>query len=279
VIAEAVELLRCPHCGASLAKGDGALRCESGHAFDVARQGYVSLLRAETDTGTADTADMVAARDAFLSAGHYGPVAGAVADVVERLAPAGGAVLDLGGGTGHYLAAVLERSPSGVGLSLDVSRYASRRAARAHPRAAAVVCDAWGRLPVADAAAGAVLSVFSPRNPAEIARVLSRGGVLVVVTPSPRHLRELVAPLGLLGVDERKAERLDQKLRSRFERVEAGELEYGVRLDHEAVSDLVRMGPSAYHLDADALATSIAALADPAEVTVSVAVSAFRRAP
>jgi 23S rRNA (guanine745-N1)-methyltransferase len=281
VIVEALELLRCPHCGAPLdgEGGDGTLRCAAGHAFDVARQGYVNLLPPDADTGTADTAEMVAARDAFLSRGHYAPIADSVAGAVQRLAPAGGAVLDLGTGTGYYLAAVLDLLPERAGLALDISKQACRRAARAHPRAAAVVCDAWRRLPVGDARAAAVLSVFSPRNPAEIARVLEPGGILVVVTPTPRHLRELIGPLGLLDVDERKRERLDRKLSSRFEQVEERELEYVVELDHGTVSELVGMGPSAYHVKADALSASVAALPDLVDVTVSVAVSTFRGAP
>ena len=52
-------------------------------------------------------------------------------------------MLDLGGGTGHHLAAVLDRAPDAVGVVLDSSAYAARRAARAHPRALAVVADSW----------------------------------------------------------------------------------------------------------------------------------------
>ena len=58
-----------------------------------------------------------------------------------------GPLLDLGAGTGQYLAHVLERLPGEVGLALDVSKYASRRAAKAHPRASAVLADAWQALP------------------------------------------------------------------------------------------------------------------------------------
>jgi 23S rRNA (guanine745-N1)-methyltransferase len=279
VLSDAVDVLRCIHCGGPLAAEQGVLRCAAGHSFDVARQGYVSLLAGDADTGTADTAEMVAARGLFLDRGHYEPIADAIAETVERLEPPDGWTVDLGAGTGHYLARVLDRSPARGGLALDLSKHACRRAARAHPRAAAIACDAWSRLPVADGVAGAVLSVFSPRNPGEIARVLSPGGVLVVVTPSPRHLRELVGALGLLDVDARKRERLEAELASRFERTLERELEYPIALDRGSVSELVRMGPSAYHVDADALATAIAALDDPLDVTVSVSVSAFRRSP
>ena len=40
---DAVPYLACPRCGDDLA-GAGPLRCGRGHSYDVARQGYVSLL-------------------------------------------------------------------------------------------------------------------------------------------------------------------------------------------------------------------------------------------
>src|SRR5688572_20694208 len=120
-----------------------------------------------------------------------------------------GCILDLGAGTGWYLARVLERLPGRQGLALDLSKHALRRAARAHPRIGAVACDAWAPLPLRDGVAALVLSVFAPRDGAEIARVLRPGGALVVVTPTDRHLEPLVSKLGLLTVDERKEERID----------------------------------------------------------------------
>ena len=57
------------------------LRCATGHAFDVARQGYVNLMPGGARPGTADTTEMVADRAAFLGAGHYAPLAQALADL------------------------------------------------------------------------------------------------------------------------------------------------------------------------------------------------------
>ena len=85
-----------------------------------------------------------------------------------------------------------------------MAKPAARRAARAHPRAGAAVCDVWRGLPLADACADVVLDVFAPRNGAEFRRVLRPGGRLVVVTPTPAHLAELVPLLGLIGVDPDK---------------------------------------------------------------------------
>src|SRR5688572_11185739 len=159
---DALDLLACPHCAGALSRSGGSVACANGHAFDVARSGYLSLLPGDAKTGSADTAEMVAAREAFLGAGHFEPLAEAVAEEAERAlggrpeqalgdqaAPAlggpparpglsPGCIIDLGAGTGWYLARVLDRLHGRIGLALDLSKHALRRAVRAHPRIAAV---------------------------------------------------------------------------------------------------------------------------------------------
>lgn len=272
MLREVVGFLRCPSCGRDLVLADGTVRCGAGHGFDVARQGYVSLLSGGARTGTADTAAMVQARASFLGAGHYAAIAEAVADECERAAGdgPGGCVVDVGAGTGYHLARALDRLPDPVGVALDLSKHAARRAARAHPRAGAVVCDVWEPLPVRSGVTAVVLNVFAPRNGAEMARVLAPGGALVVVTPTRRHLAELVGPLGLLTVDERKAERLDAQLGPFVTLTERRAVEQRLLLSRADVQALVGMGPSARH------GARVGDLPEPATVTVSVTVAVYR---
>lgn len=275
-----VEYLSCPHCGARPALDGAVLRCPAGHSFDVARQGYVNLLPGGAHTGTGDTAGMVAARADFLGAGHYSPIAAALADAAEEEARgdrAAGCVLDLGAGTGTYLAAVLDRLPHACGLALDVSKFALRRAAGAHPRLGAVVSDAWRPLPVRSAVAGLVLNVFAPRNGPEIHRLLRPGGTLLVVSPTPRHLRELVAAAGLLSVDADKGRRIEGQLGPHLRACGRAQVEYRLALGHADALTAVAMGPSARHIDPAELAARIGALPEPFGVTVSVTLARYRR--
>jgi 23S rRNA (guanine745-N1)-methyltransferase len=221
---------------------------------------------------------MVADRVAFLEAGHYAGVTRALAAAVAD-GPAPSALLDLGGGTGHHLAGVLDGLPDAVGVVLDSSPFAARRAARAHPRAVAVVADTWARLPVASGAVDRVLVVFAPRNGPEIARVLGPDGRLVVVTPAADHLGELVGPLGLLRVDPDKAERLAAALEPHLEPVGTVVHRERLRLDRAAVATLVGMGPHARHLARDDVRTSLAGFPEPLDVTVSVRIGTYRTAP
>jgi 23S rRNA (guanine745-N1)-methyltransferase len=219
---------------------------------------------------------MVADRAAFLGAGHYAGLTRALGDAVLAGGPVD-AVVDLGGGTGHHLAGVLDRADAAVGVVVDSSRYAARRAARAHPRAIAVVADSWAGLPVRDAAVDRVMVVFAPRNGPEIARVLRPGGRLVVATPEPDHLGELVGPLGLLRVDPAKDERLRAGLEPHLAAEDAVVHRARLALPHAAVRTLVGMGPHARHRSAEAVAAAVTQLPEPVPVTVAVRLGTYRR--
>lgn len=263
-LAEAARLLRCPHCAEPLTPAARALRCANRHSFDVARQGYVNLVPAP-----GDTAAMVSAREAFLGAGHLDFVTAALA---ERIPP--GVVVDAGAGPGFHLAAVL--GPSGLGLALDSSPAALRRAARAHPRAGAVGCDLWGELPVRSGVADALLSVFSPRNGAEFARMLAPGGLMLVVAPAREHFAELIDGVGLLSVDEHKRERLDRALGPFFAMEERERHERTLSLSHEETLHGARMGPSAWHFEPGELEGRVSMLPEPLAVTAAVELSVWR---
>lgn len=280
MLAKVVPYLVCPRCASEVNIVGSAVRCSQGHSYDVARQGYVNLLDPATTTAPGDTAEMVAARERFLAGGHYAAIASSLADeVVATMAE--GCVVDLGAGPATYLAAVLNadgsegaggRDGTQVGLALDVSRHAARRAARAHPRIGAVVADTWRPLPIRTGCAAVVLDVFAPRNAGESARILADGGALLVVTPTATHLTELVGPLGLLAVDARKDDRVEEQLRPQFRLDRQRAVEAELVLDRDAVRDLVGMGPSAWHTDAASLQDRLAGLPDPVRVTMSVTV-------
>lgn len=273
-ISEFLDVLRCPVCTGAVHADRTALRCSNGHAFDLAKQGYVNLLTGSVASRTADTAGMVAARAEFLASGHYA----AIADAVARWSGGHerGVVLDAGAGTGYYLSRVLDEVPGGRGLALDVSKFAARRAARAHPRIAAAVCDTWRALPVRDSSVEVVLDVFAPRNGPEFSRVLKPDGVLVVVTPTDRHLAELAQAVGLLSVDTRKQERLQRSLAGHFEAVHSDEHDIALHLTTADVERLIRMGPSAWHVDVADAARRATALGEPFAATASVTIAGYR---
>ena len=220
---------------------------------------------------------MVAARDRFLSRGHYQRLAAAVQSLAARHDPGlPGLVVDLAGGAGHYLAGVLDALPHRHGACIDLSVPALRRAARAHPRAAALGSDVWRPLPLADRSAALVLSIFGPRNAAETGRILTPEGTLLIAAPGPGHLRELQRPLGMIGIDRRKPQRLAGTYRD-YARSGVTSVNYQLSLDHADLTALVSMGPSARHITPQALAARIGSLPSPFTVTVDLQIRVLQR--
>jgi len=274
-------LLCCPLCRATLRREGATLRCAAGHAFDLAREGYVNLLGKGLP---GDSAAMLQARRAFLARGGYAPLAAAVAALVGRhLATWTGtapAVLDAGCGEGYYLGVLQTQLPAQGAVAvplagMDIAKEAVRLAARAYPAVAWAVADSWGRLPLADGAVAALLDIFAPRHPAEFARVLAPGGLLLVVIPGPSHLAELRAALPLLGIEADKAARVQEAFAAAFDPLPAQALDYRLALDRAALTDLVAMTPSARHLTAEG-ASALAAL-NGLETAISFRILPFTR--
>ncbi|WP_420365759.1 putative RNA methyltransferase [Curtobacterium sp. L3-7] len=259
-------VLACPVCTEPLSRtGAGQAGCTNGHRFDEAKQGHLTLLPTKRRALTADTPEMVDARIRFLGRGHYAPVERALAAVVAS-ASAPGIVLDVGSGPGTYLAHALRAADWRLGVALDLSPVAIRRAARMHVAAGAVVGDVTERLPIVDGAAAVVLDVFAPRNQREYARVLHEDGVLVVVTPRTGHLAELAE--ATISVDPEKERRLRDSLTPSFVLRSSEDLTWTMDLSAEDVHDVVHMGPSHHHVAPDAVFA-------PKTVTAAVTVSTW----
>jgi 23S rRNA (guanine745-N1)-methyltransferase len=279
-LAEVTHLLACPHCGRQLAAEGRSLVCGQQHRFDVARQGYVNLTPTGTPQGSADTAAMVAARSAVLEAGHLAPVTAALVAAAHAAVPRTAAhVLDIGAGTGHHLAAVVDARERWLGVALDLSKHAMRRAARIHPRVQAVVGDAWQRLPLRDQTVDVVLCVFAPRNLREVRRVLRPRGAFVLASATAGHLAAVAEPLGLMTIDPAKQHRLKQDTRGLLILERRERCGYTLTLGHADVEGLVRMGPNAWHLSSAELHARLRNVPDPVETAFAVDLAVYRPAP
>ncbi|MEV1290774.1 putative RNA methyltransferase [Pseudonocardia sp. NPDC049635] len=269
--------LTCPHCGAAPLQRDArSLRCPRGHSFDIARQGYVSLLSGRR-RHRGDDAAMVAAREAVLGGGHYQPLRSTItALVAEHSPPTTRLVVDLAGGTGHYLSPILDALPASWGLTVDLSAAALRRASRTHRLAAAVAADVWEPLPLAGRTAGVVLSVFGPRNTTEIDRILTADGIVTLATAGPEHLWELRDRLGMIGVDPRKADRLRRAFAG-FSPIAGETVRWRLAVKHDEARALVAMGPGAHHLDLGQRDQAIDALPGLTGITAEIDVAVLRR--
>jgi 23S rRNA (guanine745-N1)-methyltransferase len=272
------ESLACPLDGNPLQRVDKAWRCPQGHSFDIARQGYVHLLpvqkKRSKDPG--DSKSMVAARQRFLEAGYYRPIADAVSAATLSGTTEGSELscLDAGCGEGYYLRqlAASKRDVSLSMLGLDISKWAVLAAARRDKRACWVV-GSNANLPVLSASVDRLLCLFGFPVYPEFARVLRPGGRLVQVDAGQDHLRELrevVYPE--VRADSRKVNPVPEG----FRRVGTQDLRFTVHLEGaEPIADLLAMTPHLYRASMEGRAR--AAALETLSVTVDVCLQTFER--
>ena len=277
MLSDIIDVLADPADGTALSGADDFTRLvsESGHSFDVAKQGYVTLAPGGGLRHRGDSMEMVRARETFLSRGHFAPFVEAVttgvhdalddAAVPDAVRPV---IAEIGAGTGYYLSHTLDAVEGSRGVGLDISVHAARHLARCHPRVGAVVADVWERLPMRDGSIDVITVVFAPRNAAEFARVLTADGQAVFLTADRGHLAELREPLGILDVEAGKIDRLVEQAKGHLAPVtDPVPVEFPVVLDRESIAAQIGMSPSARHIGQDELDRRIGALPETMTVT------------
>lgn len=284
MLSDIIDLLADPADGSALQGADefSRLVSETGHSYDVAKQGYVTLAAGAGLKHQGDDMDMVNARETYLARGHFAPfveaVTGSIQDVVDPVADdVAPSILEVGAGTGYYLAHTLDSIAGSRGVGLDISPHAAKHLAKAHPRIGAVVADVWERLPLRDSSVHAISVVFAPRNPAEFRRILAPGGQVVVLTPEAGHLDELREPLGILGVEEGKIDRMYEQASGYLEQAaDPVDISFPITLDKESIRDQVGMSPSARHISPAELDERLAALPTTLSVTARARLDRLR---
>lgn len=186
----------CPICGAHFTKQERTLVCPNGHTYDLAKKGYVNLLRPGKSAGArhGDDKRMVSARSAFLGSGAYDPLCDAVTNIVCEKARNGDIILDAGCGEGFYTSSIhnrlakLDISASVYGI--DVSRDAISACATRNKEIRLAVASIFD-IPAAPESIDILINLFAPYDNASFSRVLKTGGTLLRVFPRERHLWEL----------------------------------------------------------------------------------------
>jgi len=244
--------LLCPVCGSVLTKLDRTYRCGALHSFDVARQGYVNLLTVSQkhSLNPGDTREQVLSRRAFLDAGYYAPIAETLIETAKSLS-AQGPILDIGCGEGYYsakLASALNAELTG----LDISKEAVRCAAAKYKGPTWLTATA-AHIPVSDAGAGLVTSLFALTLPEEFRRVLRPDGYYFQVLAAQDHL------LGLKSIiyPELKFKEKDTvPTLPGFELVRSIPIRFTFTVEGAQVQNLFSMTPHVYRIGkagADAL--------------------------
>ncbi|MAA65339.1 MAG: rRNA (guanine-N1)-methyltransferase [Alteromonadaceae bacterium] len=245
--------LACPLDGGPLLRQDANWTCAAGHSFDIARQGYVHLLpvqkKRSLDPG--DSKVMVAARQRFLNAGFYQPIADAVTAATLEALPASASCLDAGCGEGYYLRRLAAAVPDEQTLALlgvDISKWAVLAAAKQDKRPGWTV-GSNANLPVQSATLDRVLSMFGFPVYAEFARAIKPGGMLIEVDAGPDHLRQLRE----IVYPSLKPERAEERAApAGFTGLPPQTVNFPLEINGaEQVADLLAMTPHGYRASAE----------------------------
>jgi 23S rRNA (guanine745-N1)-methyltransferase len=266
---------RCPHCALALVDVGPSLRCESGHVFDRAREGYVNLMVGGRLAGgpAGDDEAMVRSRRAVFDAGLYLPIMDAVAASVATITASveSPTVLDAGCGEGSYLARAVDSSGA-EGWGIDIAKTAVRLASKRHRHHRYAVASSY-RLPFFDDSFDALIDVFSPRPWDELARVLVPGGAAIIVTPGAGHLAQLKERVYTDPREHR--ERIDPDEPGPLVHERSDHVAFTLDLDDPTLRlRLLEMTPYWWSTDPSARA---AVAAEVEAVDVDVVVSVFRR--
>ena len=192
--------LACPIDGKRLESSEKQLTCENGHAFDVARQGYVNLLPVQHKRSKqpGDSKKMVLARTQFLNTGLYEPIANKLAEITFAQITDNKEIclMDAGCGEGYYFDFIFHYLKDKEGnselsfIGLDISKEAIAEAAKRNKQISWIV-GTNRQPPVEPASVDIILCVFGFQSFEGFNRILKPGGKVILVEPGPDHLKEL----------------------------------------------------------------------------------------
>lgn len=176
-------ILICPVCGHSLLFQSATVRCGNGHCFDVAKEGYVNLLRT-SKSGDLIGDDKLAARSRrdFLNKGYYSVLREALCSIFFQRH---GRVLDICCGEGYYTSALADNPQLDV-YGFDISKEMVRLAAK-RGKGTYFVAN-MASIPVAEGSVDYATHLFAPFQERSFAQILKPGGRLITVIPGARHL-------------------------------------------------------------------------------------------
>lgn len=273
------EALACPLDSSALQQNGGSWQCDAGHSFDIARQGYVHLLPVQNkrskDPG--DNKEMVAARQRFLNAGFFQPIADAVSHAIfpEGFNEPSISCLDAGCGEGYYMRHLADGAPEHTKLimaGLDISKWAVLSAAK-QDRNPAWVVGSNANLPVLSGTLDRILCLFGFPVYSEFARVLRPGGEIVQVGAGPNHLKELRE---IIYPELKEPKQGQEATPKGFTTMETSVVCYNLILpDRDTINDLLAMTPHLYRANAEGLAR--AAALESLSVTVEATITRFRK--
>ena len=199
------------------------------------------------------------ARRAFLSEGHYSPLADWLSATLEKhllsdeinSSANNLSIFDAGCGEGYYLNAITQylgkTCSSIIGAGVDIAKPAVAKAAKQNKSLHFAVASTFS-LPLQDMTQDAVVQVFAPSSDKEVHRVLKTGGLWMRVNPAGDHLMELKKQV----YDKPQSHSVSDEIPDNFSLVEQAEVTFNMNLQNkESRTNLLMMTPYYWTISAD----------------------------
>lgn len=179
--------IKCPICNEELIKIDNVYRCINRHNYDIAKEGYVNLLRKQGGKNYGDSPEMVKARHAFFTLDYYAPLKNELTNIINNFKPR--TIVDLGSGEGYYTNFFAKNSKYEI-VGIDISKEAVKVASKNNKDILYIVGSVQD-IPLFDNSIDLVINNFTPIDLDEIYRILNKDGILITTKVGTNHLIEL----------------------------------------------------------------------------------------
>ncbi|EPA8844270.1 putative RNA methyltransferase [Listeria monocytogenes] len=250
---ENMALLACPICGKAFEfKEPQSFVCLEGHGFDIAKPGYVHLLKQAHKTKY-DQA-LFESRKKVIASGFFEKLIERVTEIIAEKKKEQLVLYDAGCGEGSHLARVVSNlQATGVNVQavgLDIAKEGVKQAARDYPGISWTVAD-LANCPNQAETADVILNILSPSNYVEFKRLLKKDGFLLKVVPEANYLRELRE---FIYVDEKSSysnESVTSRLAEKLSVEHVERVTYKAPIAKELFADFLEMTPLGWHIEAD----------------------------
>ncbi len=186
------DIFSCPICQQDMhVDNPSQLVCESHHAFDIAKQGYINFLNKAVKTQYDKS--LFDARQAILAnTSLYQSVTNSIVQVIEQnVKQQKRVIIDMGSGEGSHLANITKKlNGDNVSVGFDIAKEAIIAATSYNGSIMSAVADI-SDVPIKPQQADVLLNILSPSNYNEFNRIIKNDGIIVKVVPNSSYLQEI----------------------------------------------------------------------------------------
>lgn len=232
--------VKCPICNTELINIGGMYRCENRHSYDIAKEGYINLLKKQGGKDFGDSPDMVKARREFFDKDFYKPLKEKLTEYIKEYNPTN--LIDLGCGEGYYTNYYKQNIDVDI-IALDIAKEAVKIASKRNRDIKYMVASVQD-IPVFDKDVDLVVNAFTPIDLNEINRILKDNGILITARVGERHLYELKDAL----YEEVYLNDNKPLVDDRFTLLKADVIKFNIKLDsNKDIVNLFMMTPYYHH--------------------------------